>query len=273
VKCYEGRWQIFALLNIFFILVYPIGIPVLFFSILYRNRAVLQSAAFRVKYSFLYDAYTGKLWMFEMADMANKLFMTSILAFFPSTAQVQVALVWNTMFTMVLLLIQPYLRKGDDRLHQIAQIEIYALILMAYTLTHPLQPFDPTTDALLSAILILITLCFLIYFIVQATLGIRKLLNEYAKKRMTTLDDRVDDQEKQREAKLMSKAMVGKNREDYSHGSQGSQHSQHSEEQPVAEIEPAQGEQAVDAMLDTDASSHVAPRPPDEPAPEETSDM
>ncbi len=46
----------------------------------------------RIELGFLYDAYYEHYWWFELADMMNKLFMTSIIAFFTKPGQLQIAL-------------------------------------------------------------------------------------------------------------------------------------------------------------------------------------
>lgn len=100
----------------------------------------------RVALGFLYDAYTAKLWWFEIVDMANKLFLVSIVGFFPPDWQLGLAMVrpvtvtclhgvttppqaWTVGYLMVLLLAKPYVRKGDDRLHLLVQLEIYLFLL------------------------------------------------------------------------------------------------------------------------------------------------
>ncbi len=53
----------------------------------------------------------------------------------------------------------PYVRESDDRLHQLVQIEIILILLIAYILQKTQQvTLDASTDATLSALLIIITL-------------------------------------------------------------------------------------------------------------------
>jgi len=182
----------YALSNILVILIYPIGIPALFFYILWRNRGRLQAPHIRLQYGFLYDAYTEQMWWFELMDMFNKLFLTSILAFFPSTAQIQVGMVWIVIYIMIILIMQPYLRKGDDRLALICQCALFVLMLMALILTSPQKDYDATTDTLLSTLCIGITIFFVMCFIFQTTNVIRKIWYRRALERLKQQEKRLD---------------------------------------------------------------------------------
>jgi len=189
IICHDHRWNTYAGANILCIIAYPIGIPALFGYVLYRHRHQLAHPAIRLQYGFLYDAYTLSHWYFELFDMANKLFLTSILAFFPTKSQIPIGMAWCTGFTIYLLLSQPYLRKGDDRLHLTGQTELFLLMLMAYVLIEVDSTIDPTTDILLSLVCIAITVFFICFFLLQATVAIRKILYIRAMKKLKVKQD------------------------------------------------------------------------------------
>ena len=50
-----------------------------------------------------------------------QLFLTAILAFLPDELQLRVGITFALSFANVLLLLRPYIRKGDDRLHLFSQ--------------------------------------------------------------------------------------------------------------------------------------------------------
>jgi len=178
VLCFTSKWTEYALIDILFILLYPIGVPLYFFILLYSNRNKLLLPDIRIQIGFLYEAYNGDHWWFELVDMANKLFLTSILAFFPFNAQLPMGFAWAFAYLDVLLLVKPYVRKGDDSLHLYAETEI-ALILLAAWVYYSLDvsTLDTTTDVALSVVLILISVGVIIYFLFQLGLILKKMFD------------------------------------------------------------------------------------------------
>ena len=65
-------------------------------------------------------------------DTFHKLFLTSVLAFFPYVAQLPVGMAVVTMYHMSLLYVNPYLRVGDDSLHSLSLVEIFLLMCVGY---------------------------------------------------------------------------------------------------------------------------------------------
>jgi hypothetical protein len=83
------------------LLVYPIGIPIGFFVLLYRKRHVLSDDEVLQTNGFLYQAYHIDMWWFELADMATKLFLTSIIGFFSADYQMPVGICYLVCFIIV----------------------------------------------------------------------------------------------------------------------------------------------------------------------------
>jgi hypothetical protein len=61
--------------------------------------------------------------------MANKLILTSVLSFVPRDARMPVGMVFALVYTIIILLSQPYARKLDERMHLIAYIEVTLFFL------------------------------------------------------------------------------------------------------------------------------------------------
>lgn len=93
-------------------LLYPIGVPALFFSLLRRYRRRLDELGVRVQLGFLFEAYVPRHYFFEMTDMAHKLVLTSIIAFFPGEWQMRLGLAAVVAYLMIILVASPYIRKG-----------------------------------------------------------------------------------------------------------------------------------------------------------------
>lgn len=62
LECYTERWTKYALVGVFFVLLYPIGVPVFFLAVLRRYRARFDEAGVRLQLGFLYAAYNDDSW-------------------------------------------------------------------------------------------------------------------------------------------------------------------------------------------------------------------
>ena len=72
--------------------VYTVGIPLLFFLILWSNhrRLVLQTPRCLGRYGFLYSKYQDRIWWWELVEMFRKLIFTSLIMFFANGTSTQV---------------------------------------------------------------------------------------------------------------------------------------------------------------------------------------
>jgi len=116
-----------------------------------RNR--LGEKGIRAQLGFLYDCYNGEVWYFELVDMIHKLGATSLIAFFPWQYQLPMGMLMLMSYLAVLLCFNPYIRKGDDILHLVAQTELI-LILMAGNCFENAEIVDAELDWILSLTLI-----------------------------------------------------------------------------------------------------------------------
>eukprot|EP01006_Ploeotia_vitrea_P035745 TRINITY_DN65931_c10_g3_i2.p1 TRINITY_DN65931_c10_g3~~TRINITY_DN65931_c10_g3_i2.p1 ORF type:complete len:506 (+),score=273.25 TRINITY_DN65931_c10_g3_i2:97-1614(+) len=182
IQCGSDEWLRYAYFNLVAILLYPIGIPAFFYFMLQRNRKQLHLPGVRVQLGFLYEAYSPQLWWFEMVDMLNKLVMVSFIGFFPRAFQLPAAMLISVAYLLTIMLLKPYIRKGDDRLHLFAQTEIFIIMLGAYTLDL-FGELDDEADVVLSTVLILIILNLLSIFLYQVGTIVRKLYRR-AKERL-----------------------------------------------------------------------------------------
>ena len=59
----------------------------------------------------------------ELVDMLHKLILTSLLAFLPMHWQMPAGLVTIMLYSIFILAVRPYVRKNDDGLHLLANVE------------------------------------------------------------------------------------------------------------------------------------------------------
>ncbi len=192
VKCFTDLWNLTSYVSTNFILLYPIGIPVFFFVLLRYNRKKLATPDVKAQLGFLYAGYKESIWWWEIVDSLHKLFLVAVLAFFPTTVQLPIAMAVVILYMISLLLINPYQDPSDDRLHQIAQTEIYLVILAGYLFeSFGTRKLDTLEDIGLSIVLLFVTFGFVVVFLVFAFVSLRSSVGTWCAKR---------DARKQREA-------------------------------------------------------------------------
>jgi len=131
---------------------------------IYRKR--LHENPVKAQLGFLYAGYRDEHWWFEMVDIFHKLFITSILAFFPQVAQLPTGMVVVILYMITLLVVNPYFRVDDDRLHLLAQTELFLLLCAGNVFYNlPVHAFNATDDVYLSIALIAITIFFFLCFL------------------------------------------------------------------------------------------------------------
>jgi len=149
---------------------------------LWGNRHQLLEPGVEAQLGFLYAGYNRDVWWFEMLDMAHKLFLCAMIGFFSWDWQLPSGMVVITVYTMTILLLKPYLRKGDDRLVLLGQVELYLYLLAGY-MFHSEISLDYTTDTTLSVFLILLTLGFFLFVVIQSYTVLRKMCHNWRESR------------------------------------------------------------------------------------------
>jgi len=180
VDCNSDLYKAHASAAVPMIALYPIGIPVFFFFMLYRYRKRLDEVGIRAQLGFLYDAFERQYWWYEMVDMSFKLAITSLIAFLPEVYQLPVAMCIVWFYMAITLLNQPWMRKGDDRLMLNCLCEI-VLLLMAGNIFNQYPVIDPITEVVLNIVLIAAVLTFIVYFMSTAGNAAYKLWKEHKK--------------------------------------------------------------------------------------------
>lgn len=164
VQCHTPEWQNNVWVAIIFVFVYPIGIPACILKLLSKYHrgtkadvSRLEEKGIRAQLGFLYDGFQRHAWYFELFDMVHKLYCTSLIAFFPRDWQMSMAMVGMYLYLAAILLKNPYVRKGDDMLHQVAQIELIMIVMSGNVFNNPDEVLEPTMDFVLGLILIAMT--------------------------------------------------------------------------------------------------------------------
>jgi len=131
----------------------------------------------RAQLGFLYDCYEGHLWFYELIDMLHKLFATCLIGFLPWSVQLRLGTAILCSYLIILLWLNPYIRKGDDALHLVAQIEL-VLLLTAGACFESAEKVDAGLDAVLSVVLICMVGGFSVWWCGSVWSVLKKMLQE-----------------------------------------------------------------------------------------------
>jgi len=181
ISCENSKYITIACINIIFLVMYPIGVPLAYFVFLNRVKASFRDPRTLLQYGFLYDAYANDRWYWEILDMLHKLMLTSLVTFLPTSAVLIASMVVTIGYMILLLLGHPYIRKGDDRFHLWVQCNLFLLALMGQILGTLEDPYNSTfashdaMEILLSLLLIAINVGLLLAFLIIAGRNVRKL--------------------------------------------------------------------------------------------------
>lgn len=182
ILCSDPAWLTSALVNIIFLIIYPIGIPALYFYLL--RSSALRDPLTIVKLGFLYEAYGEAYWYFELVDLLFKLALTSLVIFFPVVAELTVGMCIIILYIVAVFVCNPFIGKGNDRLRLLALTELYLLAHIGLILLSEGGP--DLHHTLITAMLIGVPVCFLIFAIVVSIRNARKLLVVYRQDKVET---------------------------------------------------------------------------------------
>jgi len=175
---------------------------------LYRNLDTLHLDTTKAAIGFLYAGYRLSAWWFELVDMLHKLFLTSLLDFFPTDAQLPLGMCIAMVYLVTLLRTNPYIRKEDDKLHLLCQIEIMLLLAAGYVFyENPSLAIDSWQDWVLSFVLIGIACVFFCAVLYLAGLVCLRFYRKYQAERDPEANKKrqaAEDKEKAKRSALLA---------------------------------------------------------------------
>lgn len=141
IECDSSKHRLFQVYAGIMILVYPVGIPLVYAFLLYKNRRVLRNKVERQTspqvqpISDLWVPYKPERWFYDVIECLRRTSLTGVVVFiYPNTAaQVAVTLVIAFAFAILSESLAPYVSKLDARVsltgHIIVFISMYVALL------------------------------------------------------------------------------------------------------------------------------------------------
>ena len=121
-KCYEGEHMTYIVLGIIFLFLYVVGIPLMMFWLLWRNKKHLHDESSPKHYLIknalggMYTQYEPSYWWFEIFLLINKTMMCGglVMAAPGTPLQVLIATLIMLSHLLVVLKLAPYESDGED---------------------------------------------------------------------------------------------------------------------------------------------------------------
>lgn len=172
IKCFDSTWDLYAGLSGIFILVYIIGIPLIFHRILTRlNKQTQENKDNKDKpfdmytdkktlyrYGFLFEGYKPEYYYFETVEMTKKIILMSTVIYLDeSPTRIMIASLIVFIYALLVSYLQPLDNLRDNILNMMAGVELFMLLLFGLILEVKINEQDKYNQfALNSFIFILI---------------------------------------------------------------------------------------------------------------------
>ena len=157
-------------------LLYPIGIPLMFASLLFSNRNVLKSAADREvssevqPISDLWKPYKPSRFYFEVIECIRRISLTGVVVFiYPNTSpQIAVTLVMSFAFTTLSEGLAPYDTEWDTWISRTGHVIVFMSVFTALLLKVDVSSESASSQKLLATILVAVHVCMVLAVVVEA---------------------------------------------------------------------------------------------------------
>merc|ERR1711865_285448 len=128
LNCDDTQYLFFSAFALICVFIYPLGVPLLFFLLMYRERDQLHDAINQKKFGFLFADYVAIYFLWEIIDLSRKLILSGLFIFFKrgSVAQLLAAMMVALIFLEMQLRFMPY----NDILANTVQIVAFNAIFL-----------------------------------------------------------------------------------------------------------------------------------------------
>lgn len=163
IECDSSKHRSFQVFAGIMIFVYPVGIPLLYALLLYKNRRVLKNKVERQTsphvqpISDLWVPYKPERWYYDVIECLRRTSLTGVVVFiYPNTAaQVAVTLVIAFAFAILSESLAPYVSKWDAKVsltgHIIVFISMYVALLSKVDVSNERAPSQEVFAGILVA--------------------------------------------------------------------------------------------------------------------------
>lgn len=120
LACYDDEWLPRAVLGAIGIVIYAIGIPVMFFVMLQQNKDDIENPDVVAKLGFLFTGYSASFFLGELVEMTRKMVMSGLVMFIApeSVMQIVVAIFFCGAFLMIQVVCNPFEDEAENKVNE-----------------------------------------------------------------------------------------------------------------------------------------------------------
>ena len=176
IECGNKMHQSYKTYAAIMILVYPVGIPVLYAGLLLRNRHILMDETrseedVAVKSTAnLWEPYKPSRFYYEVIECFRRITLTGVVVFiYPnSTAQIAMTLMVAAVFAMTAESLDPYQSRWDAWVSRAGHVLVTISMYLALLLKVDVSDEDSGSQTIFEAILVTAHVCLVVAAVIEA---------------------------------------------------------------------------------------------------------
>ena len=177
IECDSTRHRKFQVYAGFMTLLYTVGIPGFYATLLFKYRDVLQqdetsrNACSHVRpTSSLWKPYKPSVYYFEVVECARRVLLTGVVVFFDPNTVSQIAMTLMFAFTFALISenLNPYASKWDTWLSRAGHVMIFTSVYLALLLKVDVSTERTNCQQMFEAVLVLVNSCMIAAVVIEA---------------------------------------------------------------------------------------------------------
>merc|ERR1711865_319190 len=178
--CYGDDHRVYLTLSFVFIFIYVIGVPLIMFVVLWKNKknlyvlegteATERQKEVEFEFGSMYTQYEPKYWYFEIIIIIHKCIMTGAMVIVENGTPLQplVAMLIQMTFLLIVLKLAPYNDDLDDWSSFVCSLALTLTTLAGFLLMISRKNLDPvlSVDILTTSLIGINALCFIYEMVV-----------------------------------------------------------------------------------------------------------
>ncbi|CAN0122023.1 unnamed protein product [Ectocarpus sp. 6 AP-2014] len=176
IECDSSKHKVFQVYAGFMILLYPLGIPMLYSIMLFRDREVLKKDkadrddSARVKStSELWQPYKPSVFYYEVIECGRRILLTGIVVFiYPNTAaQLAITLMMAFFFALLSEAISPYSSRWETWVNRMCHVVVAVSMYVALLLKVDVSDERADSQSVFEAVLVTVHACMILSVVVE----------------------------------------------------------------------------------------------------------
>ena len=166
INCDSTEHKVYMAYASLMIVVYPLGISLLYSKLLWDNRVAIKDEENRDgnehlnKFAFLWDSYKANLWWFEIFECVKRQFLTGMLVFISagSASQITFAIFLSVTSLALICYKRPFLEEENNHLSIASHISIFCTLFASLLVRVNVDDDDDYDQTVFGYLLVVINL-------------------------------------------------------------------------------------------------------------------